>query len=130
MYNHILYLVYWAINGGLILATFLVDPNSVILGNNRMTPWEASIYAGFWLTFVVWSFWDILIAGGVKLGQGFSAWIYFALVNLLGMYLVSSLTKYTGLSIAYPILIVALALLANLIQRFVWTKIYYQNSHK
>lgn len=124
MYNHRLYLLYWIISAAVLYAGFWARPELVILGNGRFTAIDGMLYAGFWLTFIVWSMWDVVISWGGKLGNTWKAWVYFGIVNVAGVWLVSRWPNLTGLKIEDWMVIAALGLVINLGQRGVRSWIF------
>lgn len=101
MYEHILFLLYWLLNSSLIYLLGFIFPSEVVLGNFRLLPLEAAIYAGFWLTFFVWTMWDFVLVRKVKLEPFSLRFIFFFIVNSLGIWIISRYApRYTGLGIA------------------------------
>jgi len=100
MYEHILFLLYWLLNSLALYLLGLIFPSSVVLGNFRLLPIEASIYAGFWLTFFVWTMGDYVSIGKVTLEPFALRFIFFFFVNSLGIWIISRYANYAGLGIA------------------------------
>lgn len=98
MYNHIMYLSYWIINSLVLYVANLFLPQNVMLGDWRFNTVESSIYAGFWLTFLVWIFWDFAIARKFSPKKGFAFFFFFFLVNSISLWIVSLFPNYTGFS--------------------------------
>jgi hypothetical protein len=117
MYNHVLYLLYWLINILVMLLLSVFSGSTVVLGSTRLTVFEAAVYAGFWLTFVVWVFWDLAIARGMKIVNQSRSYYYFLVVNLMGVWLVSRFSGYTGFSIESFSWALLLGVLVNAFQR-------------
>jgi hypothetical protein len=122
MYNHLLYLLYWAVNAGVLYLLFRVWPQSVVLGVNKFVAGEAAVYGGFWLTFIVWVIWDFAIGQEFRLDNN-AAWIYFLAANVLGVWVVTRLSGVTGVRVDGLEWIVVTALALNWVQRTVWTKL-------
>lgn len=99
MYEHLLFLFYWLLNSLVIYLFGAIFPEAVVLGNFRLTSFEASIYAGFWLTFFVWTMWDFMLVHKVKLEPFSLRFLFFFFVNSLGVWLTSRYSQYTGLGI-------------------------------
>ena len=93
MYEHLLFLLYWFLNSLVLYLLGLLFPASVVLGTWRLTMVEAAIYAGFWLTFFVWT---------------------------IGIWLVARYAAYTGLGIASFWWAFALGAVTNLLQAVAW----------
>ena len=67
----------------------------------RLLPLEASIYAGFWITFFVWTMWKYVLVRKVTLEPFTLKFLFFFIMNSLGVWIVSRYgEKYTGLGIA------------------------------
>lgn len=120
MYNHLLYLLYWAVNSVVLYISYSIFPKAVVLGNARLTPIEAAIYAGFWLAFFVWMMWDFVFVRGVKLEPPPLAFVYFLFVNALGVWLVARFAHITGLGIANYGWAFVVGTFADITQRLVW----------
>ena len=123
MYNHLLYFTYWLINSLVIYIFGLMAPGGVVLGNWRFSPIESSIYAGFWVTFLVWVLWDFAISRGVKFDTGIVTLGYFWSVNIFAFWLVSRFSQYFGLGIQSYLWAFAAGLVAYIVQRFAWRMI-------
>lgn len=127
MYNHLLFLLYWLINIIVIYTLSLIFPSSIILGNHRLIAFEASVYSGFWLTFFVWTMWDFVVFRGVKLEPAPLGFIYFLTVNVLGIWIVSRYSQYTGIGITSYAWAIVIGLVANTFQRLVWKMLVDKN---
>jgi hypothetical protein len=120
MSNHVLYFSYWAINVVVLLVLSVFSGSNVLLGSMRLTMIEATVYAGFWLTVVVWGFWDLAIARGMKLANESKAYYYFLVVNLIGVWLVSRFSNWTGLFVESFSWALLLSVMINAGQRSVF----------
>ena len=120
MYNHILYFAYWLFDSLTIFVFGLLFPSQVVLGNWRFSPIEASIYAGFWMTFFIWSLWDFAIAKGVKFDSGIVTFGYFGLSNIFAVWIVSRLSQFAGFGVSSYFWTISIGLTIYLMQRFVW----------
>lgn len=121
MYNHLLYLGYWVVNTILIYIIGIFSADGVLkLGNDRLNGFEASIYTGFWLTFIVWIFWDCAIARNLKFSKKGLTYAFFFVVNFFSIWVVSRLSFITGFTLTNYILMLIIALVATLLQRIVW----------
>src|SRR3972149_1067978 len=96
MYNHFLYFSYWILNSLVLYLFFLVFGDSVVLGNWRFGALESAIYSGFWVTFLLWTFWDFALAKGVKFDNWLTTLGYFWLVNTFSFWLTSRFSQYAG----------------------------------
>ena len=120
MYNHTLYLIFWAINSLVLYFVYTVFPDAVVLGNFRFFPTEAAIYSGFWVTVFVWSMWDFLHARGVSMNKNAAAfWIFFG-INSLSIWLVTRFPHIAGLGITSFYWAFFVGFLVNIFQRIAW----------
>lgn len=99
MYNHLLYILYWAINILIIKLAFILFPYGVVLGTYRLNPTEAAIYSGFWVTFIIWTAWDFAIARKISLEKPVKSFIYFLLVNIFAIWTVARFAPLSGMGI-------------------------------
>ena len=99
MKDHLLFFVYWFLDSLAIYLLALLFPSSIILGNWRLLPVEAAIYAGFWLTFFVWTMWEFMRVRKAALEPNELEFLFFFFVNCLGVWLVSRYSQYVGLGI-------------------------------
>jgi hypothetical protein len=89
----------------------------VVTGNFRFTALEASIYASFWLTFIVWMGWDFIFSRGIKYDTGTITWVYFWILNTLGIWLVARFAYTLGFGISNWVWAVTLGLIAVFLQK-------------
>lgn len=127
MYNHLLFLLYWLVNTFVIYVMGLAFPDALVLGNARLFEIEAAVYSAFWLTFFVWCMWDFIFIRGVKLEPAPLGFLYFFVVNALGVWLVSRYSQYTGLGIVHYGWALLLGLVTDSLQRFVWKYVVERN---
>jgi len=99
MYEHLLFFLYWFFNSLAIYLLGLVFSSAVVLGTWRLSPLEAALYAGFWLTFFVWTMWEWMLVRKVKLEPYSLRLIFFFTVNFVGVWIVSRYAYHTGLGI-------------------------------
>lgn len=121
MYNHLLYLTYWIINTiVLFVVRSLIPGNNVILGSERFNGFESSIYAGFWLTFLVWIWWDFAIAKKIKLDKTITTIGFFLFVNSLSIWMVSRFSYFTGFALTNYAWALGIGIVVTLLQRVGW----------
>ena len=121
MYNHILYLSFWLVNFLVFYIFGSFFPNDVVLGIWKYTPVEAAIYSSFWLTFIVWTGWDFIYSRGLKYQAGSIAWVYFWILNTLGIWLIARFANVLGLGISNWSWAIIIAVFAVMFQKIVWT---------
>jgi len=120
VYNHTLYLLFWAFNSAVVLFVSTLFPEAVVLGNFRFTPTESALYSGFWMTVILWAMWDFVHAKGVSITKTAGAfWVFFAM-NFVAVWLVSRFSHIAGLGIVSFAWALLIALIANLVQRIVF----------
>lgn len=66
-----------------------------MLGNFRFSPIEAAIYSGFWMTFILWVFWDFAIAKKI-LDKTSTRFTFFFGANLFALWAVTKFSYFTG----------------------------------
>lgn len=120
MYNHILYFFYWLFNSLVLYVFYIAFPDSIVLGNYRFNAPETAIYAGFWVTFFVWVFWDFALAKGVKFDSSAVVVGYFWLVNAFAFWVVARFSHIAGFGIINYFWVIAVSLVALVFQRMVW----------
>lgn len=123
MYNHILYFYFWLVNTLVLLGFGWIFPVDVVLGNWRFGMAEAAVYTGFWVTFLVWCFWDWAIAKKFRLDLTWFRLGYFGVVNVIAFWLASRLAVYSGFGITDFTVALFIAVPAGLLQQWVKTRI-------
>jgi len=118
MYNHWLFFSYWLVNAIIIWLTGWLFPESFVLGTWKFTFLEAAIYSGFWVTFLVWIFWDFMLAKKLKFNQLLN-FGWFWLANTIGIWLTARGSEYTGLGIRAYYMAIVLGLFTYSGQRLV-----------
>lgn len=91
-----MYFAYWVINAFVLYLASVLMPDNVVLGSWRFSNIESSIYAGFWLTFLIWVCWDFAIAREFNLKNKTIAFIFFSLINAIAIWIVSRFASVTG----------------------------------
>lgn len=121
MYEHLLFLLYWFLNSLSIYLLGSIFPSSVVLGTFRLSPLEASLYAGFWLTFFVWTMWEFVLVRKVKLEPSLLRLIFFLVVNFIGVWIVTRYSYHTGLGIVSFWWALFIGTVADLLQSVFWS---------
>jgi len=122
MYNHILYFAYWFVNAMVLLAAFYLVPDHVItLGSWRFSSIESSLYAGFWLTFLIWVFWDFAIAQKFDFSRKNVVVIFFLIVNFFSLWVISLFSHFTGFAITDYVWMMTLSVILTILQRITWS---------
>ena len=121
MYNHILYFSYWVIDSIVLLVFNLLFPSSVVLGNWRFNSIESAIYAGFWVTFFIWTLWDFAIAKKLKFDSKLVTLGYFWIVTSFSYWLVSRFSQIAGFGIKNYLMAFLIAAVALFFQRIAWS---------
>jgi hypothetical protein len=120
LYNHLLYLLYWFANALVLYSVSLLFPKNVVLGNFRFGDIESAIYAGFWVTVLLWAMWDYVYVKNVKLEKLSGRFIVFSTLNFVSFWLVSRFSHLAGFGISSFWWAIFLGLIANSLQRFFW----------
>lgn len=127
MYNHLLYLGYWFVNSlVLFFSSFFIT--DIHLGNARLNSIESAIYAGFWLTFCVWIWWDFAIARNLTFkGKGVS-FLIFVIVNSASLFIISKFRFATGFEMSGLVWLLGIASIVTFLQRIVWKLVVSKSS--
>lgn len=113
-----MYFAYWLINSFVLyLASWVIPDNNVILGNWRFNSVESSFYAGFWLTFLIWIWWDFAIAKKINLKNKIVAFGFFWFVNFFSIWVVSRFSHFTGFELVNYQWVLAIGFAATVLQR-------------
>lgn len=97
MYNHLLFFGYWLINTAvLFLAGSLLPPEYIHLGSWRFGAVEACFYAGFFLTFLIWIWWDFALARKFDFDKKVTVFLFFLFVNYFSLLVVARFSYITG----------------------------------
>lgn len=124
MGNSILFFIYWLVNYLVIYLFSLLFPNMIVLGSFRLPAIPSAIYSGFWLTFVVWCLWEYMFVRNVDFDTDEFKNLYSLFVNILGIWLISRYSEYTGLGIVSIGWVFVLATVAMIVQKIINEKIY------
>lgn len=96
----------------------------IVLGSFRLPAIPSAIYSGFWLTFVVWCLWEYMFVRNVDFDTDEFKNLYSLFVNILGIWLISRYSEYTGLGIVSIGWVFVLATVAMIVQKIINEKIY------
>ncbi len=120
MYNHLLYLGYWLINITVLYAASLFLPESFIhLGSWRFSSIEAAFYSGFFLTFLIWIWWDFALARKFDFDKKITVFLFFLFVNYFSLLVVARFSYITGFEIYNYLWAFVIGLVATGMQRVV-----------
>lgn len=120
MYNHLLFLSYWFVNTSVLFIAGVLPGRNVILGDWRFNSFESSVYAGFWLTFLIWVSWDFAIARRFKLDKLPVTLGFFLFVNSISIWAVSRFSSVTGFVLVNFFWALVIGCVVTLLQRVVW----------
>lgn len=96
MYNHILFVTYWAISSIFLTVGKILSFKPIDLGNSKYGMSESALYGGFFLTFWIWICWDVMIVRKITPKGDILAVLVFGLINFFGLVLGSILDRFTG----------------------------------
>lgn len=123
MYNHRLYFAYWIVNAAVLFLVSLVPETKVVLGNWRFSSLESAFYAGFWLTFLFWVWWDFTMARGWKSGNTFFTFVFFFGVNSFSVWAISLFRQFIGFQLQEYYWALAIGFIITILQGAVWNVI-------
>ena len=121
MYNHLLYFAYWLINSSVLLIASSVIPNNITLGNWRFNGFESSLYAGFWITFLIWVCWDFAMARKFNLSKKMVSFGFFFIVNVVSIWAISRFSSITGFELIHYEWVLAIGFVSTILQKLLWT---------
>lgn len=120
MYNHLLYFSYWLVNMCVLYLVSLFVPGELIhLGSWRFSSLEAAFYSGFFLTFLVWIWWDFALARKFDFDKTVTVLLFFLFVNYFSLLVISRFSYITGFEIYNYIWAFVIALVTTSMQRVV-----------
>ena len=119
MYNHLLYIAFWATNSLILILASAFAGDYVQLGGVRFNNIESGIYAGFWITFIVWAFWDFSMGRRYNLQKKYRSFLFFFLVNVFAYWAVSKFNNWVGYTLIDFTWVFVLALIATFFQRII-----------
>lgn len=121
MYNHLMYFAYWVINSFVLYAaSWLIPDKNVTLGNWRFNSIESALYAGFWMTFLIWVAWDFAMARKFSLNKKIVAFLFFLCINFMSIWVVSRFSSITGFELKNYLWGVAIGFIITLLQKVPW----------
>lgn len=127
MYNHLLYFGYWIINAVVLFLTGYLLPE-VRLGSWRFSSIEASLYAGFCLTFLVWVWWDFALARRFDFNKKNRVFLFFLCVNYFSLLVISRFEWMTGFSVSSYLWAFVISLVATSMQQVIHSLIVRKRS--
>lgn len=104
--------------------------SNIELGEGRFSSVEASIYTGFWLTFMVWVWWDFAIAKKVSLDKYLFNLGFFLFVNTFSLWVLSRFSGFTEFEIKNYVWILIIGMTVTLCQKIAWNLVVNQNTRK
>lgn len=120
--NQLVYFVISWVATGLVLWVFpLVWRDSVVLGNDRLSPFAAAVVAAFIINLVVAVVDPVLRAAGVKSMQ--LQGLTYLVVDVALVWIIARLALYTGFGISKWIVAVIIAVILWVVQYVIWAKL-------
>ena len=120
MYNHWLYLTYWLVSAAVLLLASIMPEVKVALGNWRFNSIEASIYSGFWLTFLYWVWWDFAMHRGMNYDNKIISFLVYLVVNSAAVWIVSVFHYIFGFQLLDYSWALAIGFVLTIAQSVVW----------
>lgn len=119
MYNHLLYLFFWITNSLILIFSGIFASEYISLGGERFNNIEAGIYGGFWITFIIWVFWDFSLGRRYNLDKKYRSFLFFFFVNIFAFWAVSMFDRFIGFKVMDYYWFIILAMVATFFQRIV-----------
>lgn len=120
MNDHIHFILLWLLNSISLYVLGAIFPSEITLGSLHLSYFEAAIYAGFWLTFFLWTLWEYLLVRKVGLEPFALRLFYFFFVNSLGIWIISQYGRFSGLGVASFGWVLILGGILDLLQGAFW----------
>ena len=130
MYNHLLYFGYWVTNAIVLYFASILLPSDITLGSWRFSTLEASLYAGFCLTFLVWIWWDFALAWKFDFHKKLPVFLFFLFVNYFSILTITRFDYLTGFSITSFFWAFIIGFVATILQQGIHQLIVRQKSFR
>lgn len=113
------FVLFWIVNSLFIYLATLVYPAKFVLGNFRFSPLMATIWAGLWITVIVWLAVWIVGKLKIKLSGSLTMFLFYWLADALAVWITAHLAQITGFGIASFLYAIALGLVLDIVQYLV-----------
>lgn len=115
--NSLLFWVFWFLEFVIIFTLNLLFPDMVVLGNSSFSGLSSALISSFWVTFVVCSLWEYMFVRNVNFDTQEFFYSYSLFINILGVWLVSRYSQYTGIGMFSFGWVIILGAIATLVQK-------------
>lgn len=96
----LMFLGFWLVNSVIIWAVGQVVPESVVLGNQHVSPIQASFFAGFMLSTVALLVKPTIELLNVKLKEEFHLMGFFLVADIVSVWIITRLALIIGVGVA------------------------------
>ena len=117
------FVVLWLVNSALIYFANSFMPKNFALGNDIFTPLQAAAFTGLVWNWIIWNVEKQLKEFEIKLDGQMQMMLAYLLVNFGSLWIFARLAFVFGFGVISFVWVFALALVATLVQYFVWSSL-------
>ena len=115
-----LWLSIGVINAVVLYTSSLILPSAVVIGNEFIEKWMATILTAFLLTVLLVLTKPVLKTVGLKVKGDLPINITYGVVNIVGLWVLARLAKYIGFGVSSFWVAIILGALLTIIQFLIW----------
>lgn len=120
MKKYIPFISFWLLNSILLHLATTFYPLNFVLGNFWLSKLQATLWAGFWVTALVWSARTVSERLNIKLEGRLRMFLFYWLANAAAIWLVARFAPLTGFGISRFTWAIGLGLVMNVAQWGLW----------
>lgn len=120
MKKYIPFVSFWVLNSLLLYLAELIFPNYFVLGNFWLSGPLAMLWAGLWLTVIIWGAMSLPNRLNVKITGPLKILVFYWLINSIAIWVLARFAALSGFGIAAYYWAICLGLVANLAQWGLW----------
>lgn len=118
--NYVLLLSIGIANAIVLYVANMFFPEFVVLGNNNLSPFVATLLTGFLLSAFMGLPEPVMKSAGIKTkNEMYLAFVYLVF-NVVGLWVLARLAAFVGFGVSSFITVIVLGFVLNLIQYLVW----------
>jgi len=114
------FILFWIVNSLFLYLASVVYPLKFVLGNFRFSMLSATIWAGLWITTLVWLASWLMTKLKVKVTGSVQMFISYWIANSAAVWITARLATITGFGIFSFWWAIGLGLILNIVQYAVW----------
>ena len=116
----LLWIIIMFVDMAVIFTAQLIYPDSLVLGNANLSPFASLLVVSFFLTLLISLIPPLIRSLKIKIEDDLSLAIFYALVNISGLWLIARGAHYTGFGISSFFVAVVLGVVLNIVQYGAW----------